>query len=181
MPHIFEPEKAQILESEWRKKVFPVEKIMEVIGSIDDLKKNVAFDIGAGTGYLTLPLSRVFKKVYAVEISEKMVSKLKERLEKNKILNVGIILTEKPPEIDFKVDLVLFSNVLHEMKDPATYLKWAERADYIIVAEWKKEKMKYGPPFEERISIEELQNMCDLKIIRIDSLPYHYIVVMKSK
>ncbi len=180
MPHIFEPEKAQILESEWRKKVFPAEKIVETINSIRDLKKNVAFDVGAGTGYLTVPLSRIFKKVYAVEISEKMVAKLRERLERDKILNVGIVLSEKPPEIDFKIDLVLFSNVLHEMDDPAGYLRWAERADYILVAEWKKDA-KYGPPPEERISLDELQSMCDFKIILVDELPYHYIAVMKPK
>ncbi len=181
MPHIFDPEKAQILESEWRKRVFPAEKIVEIIGGIRGLKKNVAFDIGAGTGYLTLPLSKIFKKVYAVEISEKMVYGLKKKLEEEKILNVGIILTEKPPKVDFKVDLVLFSNVLHEMEDPVGYLRWAGRADYILVAEWKKERMKYGPPFEERISMEELQDMCDFEFVLVDELPYHYIVVMKSK
>ena len=59
-------------------------------------------------------------------------------------------------------------------------MRWAERADYILVAEWKK-GAKYGPPPEERISLEELQSMCDFKIILVDELPYHYIAVMKPK
>ncbi|HIH69690.1 class I SAM-dependent methyltransferase [Methermicoccus shengliensis] len=183
MPHIFDPANAHELESEHRKKFFPAEKVVEVIESIDELKKDVAFDIGAGTGYLTLPLSKTFKKVCAVEISHEMTAKLRERLAKMGVKNVEIIVSDKPPEVDFEIDLVLFSNVLHEMDDASGYIEWARRASYIVVAEWKKIETPRGPPLEERMGVEELKRMFSgFELIKLDeSLPYHYIAVLRAE
>ncbi|WP_202319264.1 class I SAM-dependent methyltransferase [Archaeoglobus neptunius] len=180
MPHIFDPEKAHILESEWRKKVFPPDRVMKFIDDIEGLRKNIAFDIGAGTGYLTVPLAKMFKKVYAVEINVKMAEKLRKRIEDEKVLNVGIIVSEKPPEIDFHIDLVLFSNVLHEMENPQEYLEWGSRADYVVVAEWKKEETEFGPPVNERLSLEEITDLSGYKMVKFEELPFHYLAAFKT-
>lgn len=183
MKHRFDPKKAHILESEWRKKVFPPETIVGFIEELEGLRKNVAFDIGAGTGYLTVPLARIFKKVYAVEISSEMAEKLRKRVEEEGLLNVGIIVSESPPEIDFKIDLVLFSNVLHEMDNPEEYIMWASRAEFVVVAEWKKEEMEFGPPLDERISEDELSEMAKnsgMEIVKRKELPFHYLVALKK-
>jgi len=175
---MFDHSKAYIPESEYRRKIFPPEKITEILMNID--RKNMAVDVGAGTGYLTIPISRIFKKVYAIEISKKMAEMLQKNLESKGIKNVGIIVTDKPPEFDFEVDIILFSNVLHEMDNPEEYLCWSKRADYIIIAEWKKIEMKWGPPLEERITLDEILKMCDFKVVKFDeSLPYHYIAVLE--
>ncbi|AAB89062.1 MULTISPECIES: class I SAM-dependent methyltransferase [Archaeoglobus] len=179
MKHKFDPKKAHILDSEWRRKIFPPEKVVEFIESLRP-KKNVLFDVGAGTGYLTIPLARVFKKVYAVEISEEMAEVLRRRVEEEGLLNIGIIVSEKPPEVDFRVDVVLFSNVLHEMDNPEEYLEWASRADYVVVAEWKKEKTEFGPPVEERLSLEELENLSKMKLVKSENLSYHYLAAFKK-
>lgn len=175
----FDPKKAQMLDSEWRKKYFPPEKVMEFISSLG-MKKNVAFDIGSGTGYLTIPLARMFKKVYAVEANEEMAEILRKRLEDEKILNVGIIISPTPPDVDFKINLALFSNVLHELEKPEEYLSWASRSDYVVVAEWKKEEAEFGPPLNERISLEELLEMSGMKLIKIEELKYHYLAALKK-
>jgi len=67
MPHKFNPRDWHILESEWRRRILPVEPLLKKVSKLN--KKDIAFDIGAGTGYFTVPLAKVFKKVYAVEIS----------------------------------------------------------------------------------------------------------------
>lgn len=181
MPHRFSHEKAEILDSEKRRKFFPPEKVLGILEEIK-IRKEVAFDIGAGTGYLTIPLSRIFKKVYAVEISPEMIDILSKKLKENGILNVGIILSEKPPMVDFDVELVVFSNVLHEMDSPEEYLCWAKRARYVLVAEWKKEKSEFGPPLEERLSLEDILLMCkDYDVVKILELPYHYVALLKKK
>lgn len=180
MGHGFDVKNAKILDSEWRKKVFPPEKVIEFIESLKGLRKNVAFDIGAGTGYLTIPLSKVFKKVYAVEASREMAEILRRRVDEEKALNVGIIVSEKPPKIDFHINLVLFSNVLHEMDEPEEYLEWASNADYVVVAEWKKEKMEFGPPLDERISLEELLKISKLNLVKKLEFDYHYLVALKK-
>ncbi len=169
MKHRFDPKKAHVLDSEWRRRVFPPEKVVEFIESLRP-KKNVLFDVGAGTGYLTVPLARVFKKVYAVEVNEEMAEILRKRVEEEKLLNVGIIVSDKPPEVDFKIDVVLFSNVLHEMDNPEEYLEWASRAEYVVVAEWKKEEMDFGPPIDERLSIEEIEKLSKMKLVKSENL-----------
>lgn len=178
--HKFDVKNAKILESEWRRRVFPCEKVIGFVESLKGLRKNVAFDIGAGTGYLTIPLSRVFKKVYAVEASMEIAEILRKRVDEEKALNVGIIVSEKPPEIDFHINLVLFSNVLHEMDEPGKYLEWASNADYVVVAEWKKEEMEFGPPLDERISLEELLEISKLNLVKKMEFKYHYLVALKG-
>ncbi len=180
MTHKFNPNKANVLDSQQRRKFFPPEKVLGIIDGVK-IRKEVAFDIGAGTGYLTIPLSRIFKRVYAVEISYEMVEILSKKLGENGISNVGIIISEKPPEVDFKIDLVVFSNVLHEMNNPREYLCWARNASYVLVAEWKKVPQEFGPPFEDRLSLEDLLSLCDFDVLKIVDLPYHYVVLLKPR
>jgi hypothetical protein len=68
-----------------------------------------------------------------------MAEKLREKIRTaGGAKNIEIIISSKPPEIDFDINLVLFSNVLHEMENPEEYLSWARKSDYVVVAEWKK-------------------------------------------
>ncbi|MEM0350961.1 MAG: class I SAM-dependent methyltransferase [Archaeoglobaceae archaeon] len=181
MPHRFEYEKAHLLDSEQRRKFFPPEKVLGILEGVR-IKRDVAFDIGAGTGYLTIPLAKIFKKVYAVEISSKMIEILSKKIKENGILNVGIILSKKPPQVDFEIDLVVFSNVLHEMDSPEEYLCWAKIADYVLIAEWKKIEMEFGPPIEDRLSLEDVLSLCrDYEVVKITDLPYHYVALLKKR
>jgi|Deesub1362A_J573_1020465.scaffolds.fasta_scaffold00125_15 SAM-dependent methyltransferase len=184
MPHIFDPKFSDVLESDERKKMLPAEPVIELAKSLE--RRDVAFDIGAGTGYFTVPLSEVFKKVYAVDISFEMAKKLREKLDSMKLSNVGIIISEEPPEIDFRSNMTLFSNVLHEMNEPERYLNWARNnSDYVFILEWKKIKTDFGPPLEERISEEEMLELLkklNFDILKFDTLTYrfHYLIVARS-
>ncbi|MCS7119070.1 MAG: methyltransferase domain-containing protein [Archaeoglobaceae archaeon] len=180
MPHRFKHENAWILDSEERKKFFNPEKVLGILEGFR-IRKEVAFDIGAGTGYLTIPLAKMFKRVYAVEISFEMAKILRKRLEEEMIKNVGIIVTDKPPEIEFSIDLVVFSDVLHEMENPKNYLLWAKRSNFILVAEWKKIPTDFGPPIEDRISLEDLLTLSEgFDVLRVEELPYHYVFLLKT-
>ncbi|MFN3384301.1 MAG: class I SAM-dependent methyltransferase [Archaeoglobaceae archaeon] len=181
MPHRFSHKNAEILDSEDRRAFFPPEKVLGILDGVK-ARKEVAFDVGAGTGYLTIPLAKIFKKVYAVEISLEMVEILTKKLKENGISNVGIILSEKPPEVDFSIDLVVFSNVLHEMDSPREYLCWAKKASFVLIAEWKKVETEFGPPIEDRISLEEILSVCEgYEVVKVEELPYHYVALLKKK
>ncbi len=52
--HRFNPKHAHVLNSGWRQKVFPAEEVVEFALS-EMRRKEVAVDVGAGTGYLTVP------------------------------------------------------------------------------------------------------------------------------
>ncbi len=183
MKHVFDPEKAEILESEQRKRIESVEVVIERVKSLKE--RNVAVEIGAGTGYYTLSLSKIFKKVYAIDLSFKMAEKLSKKLSESGIKNVGIIVADKPPALDFPINLILFANVLHEIEDPQRYLEWAKKGDYILIVDWKKMKMNFGPPFEERLDEKEVLKMLkslNFKVLELDtiSLPYHYVIFARS-
>lgn len=183
MPHIFDPNQAHVLESEERRKILPVEPLIELAKALPEELRRVAFDIGAGTGYYTIPLSQIFEKVYAVEISSEMAMLLRKRLEEENIWNIGIIITEKPPDINFRINLCLFSNVLHEMERPEEYLIWAaERSDLIVVIDWRKVETEFGPPLDERIDEGDMVKMLEsvgLSIEKVDAFPYHYFLVAR--
>jgi SAM-dependent methyltransferase len=182
MPHVFDPEKASVLDSDERKKFFPPGRLIKLIEELD-IRREVAFDIGAGTGYFAIPLSRIFKKVYAVDISFEMAEKLREKIEEAGAENIGIIVSANPPEVDFEVDLVLFSNVLHEMNNPEEYIEWASKSDCVIIVDWKKIKTPAGPPLDERIPLKRMLEMVEkrFEILKVEEelYPYHYVIVGK--
>ncbi|ADB57481.1 class I SAM-dependent methyltransferase [Archaeoglobus profundus] len=141
---------SDILESDWRRKVLPVKPLLEKIEKLES--RNVAFDIGAGTGYFTVHLAKFFRKVYAVEKDIEAVKKLANK----GLRNVGIIVSDKPPEIDFEVDFVLFADSLHEIENREEYADWVKKhAKSFAVIDWKKEScLDIGPPSDRRLDID---------------------------
>ncbi len=135
---------------DWRKRILPVDPLVERIKKLE--RRDVAFDIGAGTGYFTVHLAKLFKKVYAVE---KEFERAKE-ISKKGLKNVGVIVTDKPPDIDFEVDFVLFADSLHEIEDKEGYAEWVEKhAKAFAVIDWKKEACQnFGPPIGKRLDLD---------------------------
>ncbi len=155
----------------------PKEVVVEEIMKIRGLRRNVAFDVGAGSGYLTVELAKMFKKVYAVERGFEIAAKLWRRLEELKIRNVGVIVSEIPPE-EFRPNLVLFCNVLHEMDADvrSEYLRWSLHADFTVVVEWLPNS-PIGP--QERLNVKELEEF-GLRTLRVKELKHHYIAVLRG-
>ncbi len=156
MPHRFDPKNWHILESEWRRKILPVEPLIKKVMELP--RREVAFDVGAGTGYFTVHLAKLFKVVYAVEASEEMARILAGK----GLKNVGIIVSEEPIDVDFEIDFVLFADSLHEIDDVEGYLNWACRAKAIAVIDWKMD-CDFGPPKRDRLDegyVRDLLERC---------------------
>ncbi len=172
MPHRFNPKDWEILESDWRKSILPVDRALDILKGLE--RREVAFDIGAGTGYFTEPLSRIFKRVYAVEVSLELARILASK----GLKNVGIIISERPPDIDFNVDLVTFVDSLHEIDCKEEYADWCSRhAKYVLVIDWKKDA-EVGPPREDRLDERQVMDIFnDFKFKRFDLYKYHYVLL----
>jgi len=180
--HRFEAEKAEELISEKRKRIQPIEPFEGVIGSIED--KNTAVDFGAGIGYFTVPLSKHFKRVFAIEAQEEMAEKLRKRLKMLGVENVGIIISDKPIDFDFEVSLILFANVLHEVENWRDLLEWSRIAKHVIVIDWKKVRTDFGPPLEERIGEEEMKKVLSeifKSVKKFDFYKYHYFFLCSNE
>ncbi len=185
MPHVFDPSNKHELESDKRREIQPPDPLVKFVSEIPDEIRQIAVDVGAGTGYFTVHLAKLFKKVYAIEISFEMAEYLIKKAHESGLMNIGVIVSDKPPELDFNVDFVLFANVLHELSDPQSYIHWAaSKSRTIVVIDWKKIETPFGPPLDDRILEEDVITMLEregLKVDEIDAYQYHYFIVGERK
>ena len=177
---MFDPAYADLLDNPERRKALPIKEILRYLMSLK-MDRKVAVDVGAGTGYLTIPLSWVFRKVYAVEANPKMAGFLRENLKRRGITNVEITLSEKPPRLPERPNLVAFSLSIHEIRNWRNYLSWALKADYVLIIEWCPGS-KRGPPEEEKIPREEFLNIegVELVLSRV-RFPYYLLILSEKR
>jgi ubiquinone/menaquinone biosynthesis C-methylase UbiE len=118
-------------------------------------------DVGAGTGYFTLPMARAVGpkgKVYAVDAQAEMLVLLKEKLRHAGLANVNLVQAEAdrtglPPSI---CDLFFLANVWHELDDCAATLREARRVlkpqGRIAILDWRPDvEQENGPPLAHRL------------------------------
>ncbi len=74
--------------------------------------KDLVFDLYSGSGFFTLPLSKYFKKVIAVEEFKESIENGKENLSINKINNVEFVLSRVEDAIDKYTDRIKESVVV---------------------------------------------------------------------
>ncbi|HED00578.1 MAG TPA: class I SAM-dependent methyltransferase [Proteobacteria bacterium] len=150
----FNPSHMTALDSEKRKEMLPVEKIIEAV----DLPEgaNIA-DIGCGTGYLTIPLARKAPQcqVFAVDIEPGMLSVLAERAKGLDNITIVHSTENDIPVADNILDISFLSAVLHELHNPEDFLKEIRRMSrlehYVAVVDWNEKKTDMGPPMHIRI------------------------------
>jgi ubiquinone/menaquinone biosynthesis C-methylase UbiE len=163
--HKFSPEFSASLVQVDRGLTFDPDMALKDLG----LKTGMtAADIGAGPGYFTAKIAKMVGhpgKVYAVDIQEEMLVKLKKNLEAQGLKNFETVLSKENhiPMPDGTVDLCFMSSVLHELYDPTKFLREIARilkkGGLLGVIDWKKESSDQGPPLEERIGVDEAEKM----------------------
>ena len=104
-----------------------LEQLSEYIGTTDLLLENlpidessVVADIGAGTGYFTLPLAPKVQSIYAVDIQQEMLDIVGQRTERLGVRNViPILSTETDTRLpENEVDLIFMVDAYHEFSHP---------------------------------------------------------------
>ncbi len=117
----YDPKHAAFLDSEERKDRFPPGKIISLLDLEND---DVILDLGAGTGFLTFPLSEIVEngKIYAVDVQEEMIEELKKKCDERGCSNIEVVLSEEGmiPISDDEVTKSFLINVLHEIEDVST-------------------------------------------------------------
>lgn len=146
----FNPKHADHLDNAERKKNVDFEKLFSEIGITHG---NIIADIGAGTGFYSIPLSKAVGphgKIYAVDMLQEMLDRINIKIIDEKIENIVLVLSmENKIKIDnSSIDMVFTSSVFHEMRGTGT-LNEIQRilkpGGKFIVIDWKK-KSKGGPP-----------------------------------
>lgn len=123
---------AEWLDRPERAKQEGVEKVISNIREFLAAKNIAIADIGAGSGYYTFRLSKLFPegKVFAVDIQPEMLSFIENKKEKEKINNVIPVLgSETDPQLPVdSLDMILMVDVYHEFSYPKEMLEAMFRA-----------------------------------------------------
>lgn len=134
----------------------------DTLRRIGVLENHTVCDIGAGSGVFTLPVAKITKnKVYALEISDEMLSIIGDKAKTEGITNIELIKVKD----DFftlkndSVDIALMVTVLHEIKDKTVILSEVKRIlnnnGRLAIIEFHKKETPMGPRFSNRIGIDE--------------------------
>ena len=159
MAHKFDITNRKKLDSEERKRLLAPYETLTKLGY---KKGDSIADIGCGTGLFTIPAAETGGKVYAIDVSEEMLSDVKKRAETARFNN---ITTVKSDEYDFKlvdnaVDFVLICTVLHEIDNKKCFLQEVSRicrkGGKIAVIDFNEMQTAYGPPLSHRITRKQV-------------------------
>jgi len=157
----FAPHKAERLLAEDRYKLINPDKIFKEIGLYTGM---IVVDIGCGNGFLSIPAAEKVSPnglVYALDISSKMLDKLKTRKLPS---NLKIHLSQ---EHNFSletnsIDVALVSVVIHEVENRHKFLLEIRRIlkddGQLWILEWIPKDEEKGPSENHRISLDELIN-----------------------
>lgn len=184
---MFDPKNIHILESKERRSYLNPNQVLSLV----NLKSSyVAADLGCGSGVFTIPLSKKVKKVYAIDIEQKMLDALTQKILENKISNIKPLLSEVdqiPIEENF-IDFLLTVNTLHEFRNLNKTLREIHRIlkphGKVLVIDFKKKKQKgFGPPSKYRISSRKAKiifNKMRFKVLELKFLKLDYFLLFEK-
>ncbi len=185
---IFPDSKWQRLVSDERNKSLEREKFFDISTPTEN---DVWADIGCGPGYFTLPLAQKVKKVYAVDISEKMLDVCKTRAEDASIYNIDYIVSsaESFNLLPNSIEKALFVTVFHELDDKKEAVKEIKKIlreeGRVYIIDWKYEELDYGPSIEHKLPASEVIDYFVNEGFRLEKnlniYPNYYFLVFYNK
>jgi ubiquinone/menaquinone biosynthesis C-methylase UbiE len=184
----FDPAQMARLDNPERRKALPPEKILSLL----EIKENdTVLDLGAGTGYFTLPAAKLTSGiVYALDVEPQMLEVLKERVKEQQLINVELLkgIIEDIPMNDDQVNHIIASFVLHEVEPLSKGLQEIHRVlkpgGRCLCLEWERKPMEQGPPMEHRIHSDDMKRVFEENGFQIVNFTFptevHYIIVAQK-
>jgi ubiquinone/menaquinone biosynthesis C-methylase UbiE len=138
---------------------------LEVLGLREGM---TLMDVGCGYGFFTIPAAQIVGekgKVYAVDIDAASIDQLKRDAAENGLKNIHAKVAEAEETVFCQecADIVFYSTVLHDFKDPAKVLRNAKTmlkpSGKLVNLDWKKKQTSFGPPLQIRFSEEHAANL----------------------
>lgn len=135
--------KIEVLDNPERREDISPEELLNML----PIKKGDNFlDLGAGTGYITIPAAKIIEgMVYALDIDSNMLEVINSKAKKENITNVKTLKgsIDDIPLSDNSIDFALASIVLHEVKQLSISLQQIKqvlkRDGYFVCIEFEKE------------------------------------------
>jgi FkbM family methyltransferase len=150
-------------------------------------------DIGAGTGYFSLPMARLVGAagtVYAVDIQPEMLAIVTDRASREGLANIEPVLaTAKDPNLPAEsIDMALFVDAYHEFEWPfevmsAVYESLAPGGKVVLIeyrAEDRRVPIRKLHKMSERQARAEMEAVGLVFVENLDVLPQqHFLVFAK--
>ena len=177
------------LEESVRRAWYNPEAILKTAG----LRSGMVFmDIGCGDGFFSMLAAETVGeagKVYAVDADGSAIEKLKGKAKEQGLKNVHATAgaAEETVFCSQCADVVFYSMVLHDFKDPAKVLCNAKQmlkpTGKLVSLDWKKTLMSFGPPMHIRFSEQDAQTLIEKAGFTLETVKdagrYHYIITAK--
>jgi len=170
------------------------QKPHEVLTALSLKPGEVIADIGAGSGYFTFPIAHHLGpegKVYAVDVSPDMILHLNRRIRDLKTTNVASVLADPDDPLlpDQSIDRFFICDVWHHVANPSKYLgmmkKMLKPGGEVIMIDFHKKELPFGPPMQMKIAREDLIKQMDINGFQLTKehsfLPYQYFLVFVPK
>ena len=128
----------------------------EIIPRMSLTKLQTLVDLGAGTGYFSVPIAQKVRRVISVDLEPRMFSVLSQRILLAGITNIDMIrgMITRIPLADSSVDHVLAAFVYHEVPRPTKMMFEAARVlrpgGIMTLLDFQKKETSVGPPVNER-------------------------------
>jgi len=171
----FNPDKAHILMSEDRKNMLQRDKLLKHLNVQTD---DVIADLGAGTGFFTIPVAKYTKEtVYAVDIEPKMLELLKENANTEQIENIHYVESDldQIKLNDKSVNKVIISHVMHEVPSMERTINEIKRIlqqeGQMLLVEWEAVETESGPPLHIRIPSAEMADILEKAGFNAEIIP----------
>ncbi|MGG1573487.1 class I SAM-dependent methyltransferase [Fictibacillus sp. NRS-1165] len=157
----FNIKKKALLDSPERRKLLPPEKLLSLLS----IKSNDSIlDLGAGTGYFTIPASIMTQgDVYALDLEKELLDVIQSQIEEQNISNIHLIQgkAQAIPLASSSIDIVIASLILHAVeplsKGICEIYRVMKQGAYLLCFEWEKKESPMGPPIHIRIPSEEME------------------------
>jgi ubiquinone/menaquinone biosynthesis C-methylase UbiE len=159
MPHQFEAGNKEMLKGLHRREIQPAEEIVE---RASPSPGEVCADLGAGTGYISIPLSHEVRAVIALDSQREMLDSLGESIGPGHAGNIWPVIGQLPelPFADGSLDRIFVVNVLHEFEDRDRLVEEIRRTlkegGRVSLVDFQKRQTSFGPPVSERIDIGDI-------------------------
>lgn len=154
--------KINMLENAERKNNFPAEDLLKLL-PIE--KSHNILDLGAGTGYLTIPAAKQTDGIaYALDLDDGILEYLDSKAQKENLVNLKTLeasFNDIPLE-DNAIDIALASISLHEITPLSSALEEIFRVmtknGIFLCLEFEKKEVSKGPRVHSSVMEQELRN-----------------------
>jgi ubiquinone/menaquinone biosynthesis C-methylase UbiE len=162
------------------------QKPHEVIAALALRPDEVIADLGAGTGYFARRFAQHAAKVYAIDIDEELLKRVRAGAPAN--LETVLAAPDDPRLPEASLDTVFICDTLHHIANRAAYFPKLKKAlkpgGRIVNIDFYKKPLPVGPPPGMKLSEEEVIaefKAAGFRLVKtFDFLPYQYFLVFQA-